>query len=211
MCVDATLNWHEDVHQSATWGRSMLTLFRWMIWSTLEPILACRFQTHVVRKIVRERFYFPSALVVCVSHPCFENRLACDCLCHFVKFGVILGDLKSRWRENSNCDGDIPFLQTFQWAGRGVIRWNLHNSSLFSFSLFTCSFVSPSLPWILKKKLHFFEVCTRHRREPPPSRNDYYCGVYADYVDIWHVWMTLSTNKKWEMPIREEKEKNNFE
>lgn len=115
--------------------------------------LSLSFQTHVVRKILRKRFYFPSALVVCVSHPRFENRLACDCLCHFVKkkCGVIFGgDLKSCRRENSNCDGDIPFLQTFQWAGRDVIRWNLHNSSLLSFSLFTCSFVSPSLPWILK-------------------------------------------------------------
>lgn len=158
--------------------------------------LSLSFQTHVVRKILRKRFYFPSALVVCVSHPRFENRLACDCLCHFVKknLGVIFWGrfeklskrkLQLWWRHSIFADVSAsgPWRHPLKFA-------QLLPSLLFSLHMFICL----SLLTLNIKKLHFYEVCTRHRREPPPSRNDYCCGVCADYVDIWHAWMTLSTN-----------------
>lgn len=135
------LNWCGDVHQSATWGRSILTPFRWTIWSALEPIFSPSFQTHVVREILRKRFYFPSALVVCVSHPCFENRLACDCLCHFVKFGVIVGDLKSCWREKLRLWWRHSIFADVSVSGprRHPLKFaQLLPSLLFSLHMFIC-------------------------------------------------------------------------
>lgn len=124
-------------------------LFRWMIGSTLEPILARGFKLMLSEDFEKTLLFAKCFSGVCVSLiPALKrkkNRLACDCLCHFVKFGVILGDLKSCWREKSNCDGDIPFFCR-RFSERWTWSHRLKFAQLLPSLLLLSSLVHLSLP-----------------------------------------------------------------
>lgn len=148
MCFDATVKWHEDIHQSSTsW------LFRWMIGSTLEPILACGFKLMLSEDLEKMLLFAKCSSSACVFLiPAWKrkkNRLACDCLCHFVKFWVILGDLKVAEEKSPTVMATFHFFADVSVSVKSSAEICTTPPSSPS-SLFTCSFVSPSSPWILK-------------------------------------------------------------